>query len=118
MLKFGPTTYNHAASKNCVDNAVDESKSVGNKENNDFNNKSFSNVSQNTPNSELIVGIHIASNCYDGSFLNNKNRHDISTILKNDDNEFYKNQLMNSDSVTFDRNPTPDEEVSIKKNCS
>ena len=44
-----------------------------------------------------------------------RNRRDLSTVFNDQDKEFDKYKLPNLDSVTVDRNPSSDNEVSIEK---
>ena len=46
---------------------------------------------------------------------NNRYRRDLSSVFKDQDNEFDSNKLNNLDSVTVNRNPSSDNEVSNKK---
>ena len=43
-----------------------------------------------------------------------RNRRDLSSVLNDQDNEFYNNNLTNLDSVTVNRNPSSDNELSNK----
>ena len=45
----------------------------------------------------------------------NRKRRDLSSAINDQDNEFDKNILTNLDSVTVNRNPSSDNEVSNKK---
>ena len=44
-----------------------------------------------------------------------RNRRDLSSVFNDQDNEFDENKLTNLDSVTVNRNPSLDNEVSNKK---
>ena len=46
----------------------------------------------------------------------NRNRRGLSSVFKDQDNEFHNNKLTNLDSVTINGNPSSDNELS-KKIC-
>ena len=46
----------------------------------------------------------------------NRNRRDLSSVFNDQDNEFDNNKLTNLDSVTVNRNPSSENELSTKKN--
>ena len=46
---------------------------------------------------------------------NSRNRRDLSSVLNDQDNEFHNNKLTNLDSVTVNRKPSSDNELSNKK---
>ena len=45
----------------------------------------------------------------------NRNKRDLSSVFNDQDNEFDNNKLTNLDSVTVNRNPISDNELSNKK---
>ena len=51
----------------------------------------------------------------DSSHESSRNRRDLSSVFDDQDNEIDKNKLTNLDSVTVNRNPTTDNELSNKK---
>ena len=52
---------------------------------------------------------------FDGLHEIKRNRRDLSSVFNDQDNEFDNTKLTNLDSVTVKRNPSSDNEVSIKK---
>ena len=64
--------------------------------------------------SETIIELPTKS--YVDSLLeSSKSRRNLSSVFKDQDNEFDNNNLNNLDSVTVNRNPTSDNEVSNEK---
>ena len=53
-------------------------------------------------------------NCVDSLHESNRIRHDLLSVFNDQDNEFDKNKITDLDSVTVNRNPISDNEVSIK----
>ena len=53
--------------------------------------------------------------CVDGLHEINRNRRDLSSVFNDQDTEFDNNKLSNLDSVTVNRNPNLDNELSNKK---
>ena len=67
-----------------------------------------------TPKFYVVRSIHDIKSHVDGLHKINRNRRDFSSVFNNQDNEFDNNKLSNLDSVTVNRNPSSDNEVSSK----
>ena len=110
-----------------VDNAIDGSSLFGgNNQDNDFGNYNLTNINSNTLNKQAQIDNKVITKAYVDQFHqeNERQRQDLgievydesSDIVKtNQDNDFNDNKLINSDSITINRDPTLDKEVSIKK---
>ena len=95
-----------------VDQSIDETTSVINIKNNDFNNHASSGISQITLNSKPTDANHTVTKSYvDSLSENERNRRDMSTVFNDADNEFDKNKLTDLGGITIDRNPLLDEEA-------
>ena len=121
-----PQIDSHLTAKLYVDNAMDETSLVRNNKENDFSNNNLTNINRITLNkqaendNEVITKAnvdqfhqenegsrqHLGINFYDES----------SDIVKNNqDNDLSDNKLVNLDSITINRDPSLDYEVSNKK---
>ena len=121
-----PLSIAEACSKNYVDNSKDESSLVRNNQDNDFNNNNLTNINSITLNRQAENDNEVITKAYVDQFHqeNERSRRDLgidfynesSDLVKNNqDNDFNDNKLINLDSITINRNPTLDNEVSNKK---
>ena len=100
-----------------VDQSVDEDILERIKKNNDFQNNCPSKVSHFSLNSEPTDDNHAATKSYvDSLSENNRNRRDLSTVIKDRFNEFDMITLTNSDSFTLSRNPLLKEDATYERN--
>ena len=121
-----PISNTEACSKNYVDNSIDESSLVRNNQDNNFNNNNLTNINSITLNKQAENDNEVITKAYVDQFHqeNERSRRDLginfynesSDLVKNNqDNDFNKNKLKNLDSITINRNPTLDNEVTNKK---
>ena len=121
-----PISIGEAASKNYVDNSINEVSLVRNNRDNDFNNNNLTNINSITLNKQAENDNEVITKTYVDQFHqeNERSRRDLglgfynesTTLVKNNqDNDLNDNKLINLDSITINRNPTLDNEVSNKK---
>ena len=121
-----PLSITEACSKNYVDNSIDESSLVRNNQDNNFSNNNLTNIISITLNKQAENNNEVITKAYVDQFHqeNERSRRDLgidfynesSDLVKNNqDNDFNDNKLINIDSITINRNPTLDNEVSNKK---
>ena len=121
-----PQIDSHLTAKLYVDNSIDEVSLVRNNKDNDFNNNNLSNINSITLNKQAENDNEVITKAYVDQFHqeNERSRRDLgidfydesSDLVKNNqDNDFNDNKLINLDSITINRNPTLDNEVSNKK---
>ena len=121
-----PISITEACSKNYVDNSIDKVSLVRNNQDNDFNNNNLTNINSITLNTQAVNDNQVITKAYVDQFHqdNERSRRDLgidfydesSNLVKNNqDNDFNDNKLINLDSITINRNPTLDNEVSNKK---
>ena len=115
----------HLTPRLYVDNTVDESSLVRNNQDNDFNNNNLTNINSITLNKQAENDNEVITKAYVDQFHqeNERSRRDLgidfydesSDLVKNtQDNDLNKNELTNLDSITINRNPVSDNEVSNK----
>ena len=120
-----PQIDSHLTAKLYVDNSIDESCLIRNNQDNDFNNNNKTNINSITLNTQAVIDDQVITKAYVDQFHNDNERtrqdlkldfYDESSVLvKNkQDNDFRDNKLSNIDSITFNRNPTSDNELSNK----
>ena len=68
-------------------------------------------------NSEPNDAKHVTIKAFVGLLSENKKRRELSSVFIDQDNEFHKSKLTNSESVTANRNPFSDNELSNSKIC-
>ena len=121
-----PISIGEAASKNYIDNSIDEISLVRNNQDNDFNNNNLTNINSITLNTQAENDNEVITKAYVDQFHqeNERSRRDLgidfynesSDLVKNNqDNNFNDNKLTNLDSIQVNRNPTLDDELSNKK---
>ena len=109
-----------------VDNAIDEEFLVRNNQDNDFNKNNLTNINSFTLKEQAENDNEVITKAYVDHFHNDneRNRRDLGLSFYNEEvdlikntqeNDFNDNKLTNIDSITVNRNPTPDDEVSNKK---
>ena len=122
-----PKTILEIPTKNYVDHKFNDSSIIKNTDHVDFNNKYIDNVRMISVNEMPEWGNDLTSKLYVDNALSdllsyvndfheiNRNRRDLSSVFNDQDNEFDNNKLTNLDSVTVNRNPSADDELSNKK---
>ena len=121
-----PISITEACNKNYIDNAIDKSSLVRNNKDNNFGNYNLTNINSITLNKQAENDSEVITKAYVDQFHqeNERSRRDLginfynesSDLVKNNqDNDFNNNKLINLDSITINRNPTLDNEVSNKK---
>ena len=121
-----PRIDSHLTAKLYVDNSLDEPSLVRNNQNNDFGDYNLTNINTITLNKQAENDNEVITKAYVDQFHqeNERSRRDLgidfynesSDLVKNNqDNDLNDNKLTNLDSITFNRNPTSDCEVSNKK---
>ena len=122
-----PKTIIELPTKNYVDNKFNDPSIIENTDHADFNNNYLDNVRMITvtelpewPNA-LTPKIYVDRALSELlSYVNelheiNRNKRDVSSVFNDQDNEFDNNKLTNLDSVTVNRDPNLDNELSNKK---
>ena len=120
-----PQIDSHLTAKLYVDNAVDEPSLVRNDQDNDFGNYNLKNINSITLNTQAVNDNEVITKAYVDQFHdhNERNRRDVGLsfyneevdlVKNNQDNNLNDNKLTNLDSITINRNPTSDNEVSNK----
>ena len=121
-----PQIDSHLTAKLYVDNAIDEQSLVRNNKDNDFGNYNLTNINSITLNKQAENDNEVITKAYVEQFHqeNERSRRDLGIdfydesselVKKNQDNEFNDNKLTNLDSITINREPTSDNEVTNKK---
>ena len=121
-----PISITEVASKNYVDNSINEVSLVTNNRDNDFGNYNLTNINSITLNTQAQNDNQVITKAYVDQFHqeNERSRRDLgidfynesSDLVKNNqDNDFNDNKLTNINSITINNNPTDDNHVSNKK---
>ena len=121
-----PEIDSHLTAKLYVDTAINEQSLVRNNKDNDFGNYNLTNINSITSNTQAINDNEVITKAYVDQFHNDneRNRRDLgidfynesSDLVKNNqNNDFNNNKLTNINSITINKNPTLDNEVSNKK---
>ena len=121
-----PLSITEACNKNYVDNTINELSLVRNNKDNHFGNYKITNINSITLNKQAENDNEVITKSYVDQFHqeNERSRRDVgldfynesSDLVKsNQDNDLNDNKLINLDSITINRNPTLDNEVSNKK---
>ena len=121
-----PQIDSHLTAKLYVDTEIDQSSLVRNNQDNDFNNNNLTNINSITLNTQAVNDNEVITKAYVDQFHdhNERNRRDLgidfynesNDIVKNNqDNDLNDNKLTNIDSLTVNRNPISDNEVTNKK---
>ena len=121
-----PINMREAASKNYVDNSIDEVSLVRNNKDNDFYNYNLTNINSITLNKQAENDNEVITKAYVHQFHqeNERSRRDLgldfynesnNLVKNNQDNNFNDNKLTNIKSITINNNPTDDNHVTNKK---
>ena len=121
-----PQIDSHLTAKLNVDNAIDESSLVRNNKDNDFGNHNLTNINSITLNKQAENDYEVITKANVDQFHqeNERSRRDLGIdfydesndlVKNNQDKDLNDNKLVNLDSVTVNRNPTSDNELSNKK---
>ena len=121
-----PQIDSHLTAKLYVDTEIDQPSLVRNNKDNDFGNYNLTNINSITLNKQAENDNEVITKAYVDQFNqeNERTRRDVgldfynesSNLVKNNqDNDLNDKKLTNLDSVTVNRNPTSDNEVSNKK---
>ena len=121
-----PQIDSQSTAKIYVDNATDEVSVVRNNQDNDFNNNNLTIINSIILNKQAENDIEVVTKSYVDQFHqdNEGSRRDagldfydesIDLVKNNQDNDLNDNKLTNLDSITVNRNPTSDNELSNKK---
>ena len=121
-----PVSIGEAASKNYVDNSINELSLVRNNRDNDFANYNLTNINSITLNKQAENDNQVITKAYVDQFHqeNDRSKRDLGIdfynesddiVKNNQDNNFNKNKLTNINSITINKNPTDDNHVSNKK---
>ena len=122
-----PQIDSHLTAKLYVDNEIDQQSVVRNNQDNDFGNYNLININSITLNKQAENDNEVITKAYVDQFHqeNERSRRDIGLDFYNESNDLVKNnqdndlndkKLTNLDSITVNRNPTSDNELSNKKN--
>ena len=109
-----------------VDNSIEETSLVRNYQDNDFNNHNLTNINSITLKKPAKNDNEIITKAYVDQFHqeNEQSRRNLGTdfydessdlVNSNQDSDLNDNKLTNLDSITVNRNPTSDNELSTKK---
>ena len=121
-----PQIDSHSTAKLYVDNAINEATLVRNNHDNDFSNYNLTNINSITLNKQAEKDNEVITKAYVDQFHqeNERSRRDVGidfydesndSVKNNQDNDLNDNKLTNMDSITVNRNPTSDNELSTKK---
>ena len=121
-----PQTDSHLTAKLYVDNAIDEISVVQNSQDNDFNNNNVTNIISITLKKQAENDNEVSTKAYVDQFhqKNERSRRVLGIyfydesgdlVKNNQDKAFNDNKLTNIDSITVNRIPTSDNEISNKK---
>ena len=119
-----PQIDSHLTPKLYVDNAVDKSSLVGNNQDHGFNNNNLTNINSITLNKQAEIDNEVFAKAYVDRFRqeNERSQRDLGIAFYDESNDLIKNnqdnnlndkKLTNVDSITINRNPSPDNELAI-----
>ena len=121
-----PQIDSHLTAKLYVDNSIDEPTLVRNNQDNYFGNYNLTNINSITLNKQAENDNEVITKAYVDQFHqeNERSRRDLGIdfydesndlVKNNQDNDLIDNKLTNLDSITVNRNPNSDNELSNKK---
>ena len=122
-----PKTILEIPTKIYVDDKLDDPIIIKNTDHVDFNDKFLNNLSGIGVNEMPTWGNEVTPKLYVDNVIKdvvsyidnlheiNRNKRDLSSVFTDQDNEFDNNKLTNLDSITVNRNPNLDNELSNKK---
>ena len=125
-VNYQPATNGHLTTKMYVDNAIDEISLVKNNQDNDFNNYNLTKINGITLNTQAVNDIHAITKAYVHQIHHENERprrdlglsfynEEVDLVKNNQDNDFNDRKLTNIDSITNNREPDLDNQVTIKK---
>ena len=120
-----PQIDSHLTAKLYVDNSIDESSLVRNNKDNDFGNYNLTKIISITLNKQAEIDNEVITKAYVDQLHqeNERSRPDVGLwfsneeaelVENNQDNDFNDKILTHLDSITVNRNPTSDNELSTK----
>ena len=126
MKIYDPISIREAASKNYVDNSIDEVSLVRNNKDNVFGNYNLTNINSIILNKQAENDNEVVTKAYVDHFHqeNERSRRDLGIdfynesndlVKNNQDNDLNDNKLTNLDSTKVNRNPNQDNELVNKK---
>ena len=121
-----PQIDSHLTAKLYVDTEIDQSSLVRNNQDHDFNNNNLTNINSITLNEPAENDNEVITKAYVDQFHqeNERSRRDLGKdfydesndlVKNNQNNNLNNNKLTNLDSITVNRNPKLDNEVTSKK---
>ena len=121
-----PQIDSHLTAKLYVDTEIDQPSLVRNNKDNDFGNYNLTNINSITSNKQAENDNEVITKAYVDQFHqeNERSRRDVGLdfynesndlVKNNQDNDFNDNKIINLHSITINRKPTLDSEVSNKK---
>ena len=122
-----PQFNSHLTAKLYVDKKFNDPSIFKNRDHVDFNDKNLDNVEWTKVKKMPKIEEHLTPKLYVDRFIHDirsyvdglheiiRNRRGLSSVFNDQDNEFDNNKLTILDSVTVNRNPSSDNEVSNKK---
>ena len=125
-VNYAPAHPNHLTPKIYVDNAIDELTLIRNNKDNNFSGYDLININSITLDRQAENDNQVITKAYVNQFHqeNERSRLDVgldfynesSDLVKNNqENGFHAKELSNLNSITINRNPALDNEVSNKK---
>ena len=116
----------HLTPKLYVDTEIDQSSFVRNNQDNDLNNNNLTNINSITLNAQAVNDNQVITKAYVDQFHqeNERSRRDVGLdfydesndlVKSNQDSDLNDKKLTNLDSITINRNPTSDNEITNKK---
>ena len=121
-----PQIDSHLTTKLYVDREIDKTSLVRNNQDNDFSNYNLTNINSITLNKQAENDNEVITKAYVDQFHSNNERsrrdlgidfynESINIVKNNQDNNFNNNIITNINSITVNRNPISDNELSNKK---
>ena len=119
-----PQIESHLTAKMYVDNSIDEPSLVRNNRDHDFRNYNLTNINSITLYTQAKNDNEVITKAYVDQFhqenvrsrrnLGLSHKEEVDQVKNNQNNDLNDNKLTNLDSITINRNPTSDNEVSNK----
>ena len=121
-----PQIDSHSTAKLYVDNSIDDSSLVRNKQDIDFNNNNLTNINGITLNTQAVNDNQVITKAFVDQIHreNEQSRRDLGKdfydetsdfVKNNQDNDLIDKKLTNLDSITMNRDPKLDNDFSNKK---
>ena len=126
MLHLSKSADSHLTAKLYVNTEIDQLSLVRNKQDNDFKNNNLTNINSITLKTQAVNDNQVITKAYVNQFHqeNERSRRDVGLdfydesndlVKNNQENDLNDNKLTNLDSITINRDPTSDNEVSNKR---